>query len=169
MLEPPDSFYFAAASGWLELGNAAEAEAELSHLSAQCARDPDVLELKWLVHAEQANWPKALSAAQKLLEIAPSRPTGWLHRAYALRRLPDGSLQEAWEALLPAHQKFPKETLIPYNLSCYACQMGDRESARKWLRKAMRCGGVEHVRKMALCDQDLKPLWDEIRVMNVSD
>jgi len=165
VLAPPDTFCFSAAAGWLELGNVAEAEAELSQLSPQAALDPDVLELKWLVCAEQAKWQEGLKAAQKLMEVAPNRPTGWLHSAYALRRLPDGSLQEAWEALLPAHRKFPRESLIPYNLSCYACQMGDMEEARKWLRKAVDCDGIEAIRKIALADKDLEPLWDEIRKM----
>lgn len=166
MLEPPDTFFFSSAAGWLELGNPHEAEAELKQLSLAASQVPDVLELTWLVYAKLGRWQDGLKSAQKLLEVAPDRPSGWLHRAYAIRRLPDGSLQEAWEALLPAHRRFPGESLIPYNLSCYACQMGDLDTARKWLEKAVECDGLEPIRKLALADEDLMPLWEEIRGMS---
>jgi predicted Zn-dependent protease len=165
MLEPPDTHVLLAATGWLELGNAAEAEAELVQLSPEASQHPDVLELRWLVFAKQAKWGEGLQVAQKLMTVAPERPTGWLHRAYALRRLPNGSLQEAWKALLPAHRKFPRESLIPYNLSCYACQMGDLDEARQWLQLAVKCEGLDAIKKLALADEDLVPLWDEIQRM----
>lgn len=165
MLEPPDTHYVSAAAGWLGLGNPAEAEIELRQLSPSAAVNPDVLELRWLVCAEQTKWDAGLKVAQKLLEVAPERPTGWLHRAYALRRVPDGSLREAWEALLPAAQKFPGEMIIAYNLACYACQMCELSTAREWLARAIERGSLEEVRRMALADEDLIPLWEEIEKM----
>ena len=68
-----------------------------------------------------------------------------------------------WAALLPAFDKFPKEATIPFNLSCYACQLGQLEAARDWLARAVAINGKEKVMAMALNDSDLKPLWDEIR------
>ena len=120
-LEPPDTHYFLAAIGWLELGNVVEARAELAQLSAARQEHPDVLELRWSLAAEQKRWEEALEVARALLRRAPKRSSGWLHQAYALRRVPDGGVQKAWEALLPAFGKFPKEATIPFNLSCYAC------------------------------------------------
>ncbi len=57
-------------------------------------------------------------------------PAGWLHRAYALRRVANGGLPQAWDALLPAAEKFPGEPVIAYNLSCYACQMQQLDASR---------------------------------------
>ena len=162
-LEPPDTHYFLAAMGWLELGNAAEAQAELAQVSAAQQEHPDVLEVRWSLAAEQKCWEEALDIARALLRRAPKRSSGWLHQAYALRRVPDGSVQKAWEALLPASNKFPKEPTISFNLSCYACQIGQLETARGWLRRALAIGGKEKVIGMALNDSDLAPLWDEIR------
>ena len=77
--------------------------------------------------------------------------------------LPDGSLQKAWDALLPAFDKFPKEPTIPFNLACYACQLRQLEVARNWLKRAVAIGGEEKIKRMALSDPDLEPLWGEIQ------
>jgi predicted Zn-dependent protease len=162
-LEPPDTHYFLAAMGWLELGNVAEAQAELAQVSAAQQEHPDVLEVRWSLAAEQKCWEEALEIARALLRRAPKRSSGWLHQAYALRRVPNGSVEKAWEALLPASIKFPKELTIPFNLACYACQMGQLVAAREWLLRAVAIGGKEKVIGMALNDSDVAPLWDEIR------
>lgn len=162
-LEPPDTHYVLAAVGWLELGNPAEAKAELAQVSPAQQQHPDVLELRWTVLAEEKRWEEGLQVARALLRRAPERSSGWLHQAYALRRVPDGGLQKAWEALLPASGKFPKQAIIPFNLSCYACQLRQLEAARDWLQRAVKIGGKEKIKRMALSDPDLEPLWAEIR------
>ena len=162
-LEPPDTHYFFAAIGWLELGNLTVAQAELAQVSPAQQEHPDVLEVRWLFSAQQKDWKEGLQIAQALLRRAPKRSSGWLHQAYALRRVPDGGVQKAWEALLPASDKFPKEPTIPFNLSCYACQLQQLDTARDWLKRAVAVGGKEKIKQMALQDSDLEPLWDEIR------
>jgi tetratricopeptide (TPR) repeat protein len=162
-LELPDTHYLSAAIGWLELGNPAEAKAELDKVSPACQRHPDVLEVRWLLCAEQKDWLAALAAACAILQTAPERASGWLHQAYALRRVPEGGLEKAWDALLPASKKFPKEPVIAYNLACYACQMNRLTEARTWLKRALKIGGQEEIKAMALRDSDLEPLWEEIR------
>jgi len=164
-IEPPDSHRLLAASGWLDLGCAADALKELDGLSAKHLRHPDALELRWLIQAELKDWTAALETAVQLVETAPNRPAGWLHRAYALRRVPKGGLQLAWDCLLPAQGEFPKEPVIPYNLSCYACQMGRLDESRKWLKLALQEDKNDVIRTMALKDEDLRKLWDEIREM----
>jgi tetratricopeptide (TPR) repeat protein len=162
-LEPPDTHYFFAAIGWLELGNLTEAQAELAQVSPAQQEHPDVLEVRWLFSAQQKHWEEGLQIAQALLRRAPKRSSGWLHQAYALRRVPGGGVQKAWEALLPASDKFPKEPTIPFNLSCYACQLQQLDTARDWLKRAVAVGGKEKIKQMALQDSDLESLWDEIR------
>jgi tetratricopeptide (TPR) repeat protein len=161
-LEPPDNHHLSAATGWIELGNFGEAAAELARIRPAFARHPDVLEVWWAVHAHREDWVRGLEAACALVEAAPERAGGWLHQAYALRRVSADGLQAAWDALLPAAQRFPREPTIPYNLACYACQMNRLDAAREWFRRALRIGGKEPVKQMALADDDLKPLWEEI-------
>jgi Flp pilus assembly protein TadD len=162
-LEPPDTHYLMAAIGWCELGNLSEARAELTHISPAQQEHPDVLEVRWAIAAGQECWEEGLQVARALLRAAPKRPTGWLHRAYALRRVPNGSVQKACAALLPAFAKFPNEATISFNLSCYACQMGHLAAAREWLQRAIAIEGKEKIREQALNDSDLEPLWNEIR------
>lgn len=162
-IEPPDAHYLNAAVGWLELGNLAEARAELDRISPANQTHPDVLEVRWVLCAEEKDWPAALAAARAMLERAPKRATGWLHQAYALRRAPGGGVEQAWAALKPAFERFPKEPIIAFNLSCYACQMQRLPEARQWFRRALAIGDKEKLKQMALADADLEPLWDEIR------
>jgi tetratricopeptide (TPR) repeat protein len=162
-LEPPDTHHLSAAIGWMELGNLAEAEADLNRISAAHQCHPDVLEVRWIILAEGKRWEAALGTARVLLKMAPNRSSGWLHQAYALRRATKDGLKLAWDALLPAHKKFPRESTIPYNLSCYACQMNQLEEARGWFRRALLLGNREQIKQMALNDPDLLPLRDEIR------
>jgi len=100
--------------------------------------------------------------ARAELAAAPDGSSGWLHRAYALRRVSDGGLAQAWDALLPAAKKFPAEPIIAYNLSCYACQLQQLDIARHWLRRAVETSGKVDIKKMALTDPDLQALWPEI-------
>jgi hypothetical protein len=159
----PDSHYLLHAIGWLELGNPSEAKLELSHLKPELQSHPDVLELRWVISAEDKNWAEGLDVARALLKAAPDRPSGWLHQAYAVRRVPGGGLAQAWDALLPASEKFPEIEMIAYNLSCYACQMNQLDAARHWFEKASSLGDKAAIRERALQDPDLEPLWDEIK------
>ena len=163
LIEPPDLHYLTAAVGWIELGVLAEAEAELEKISAEQQSHPDVLEVRWMILAQARRWDRALAVARALLKGAPDRCSGWLHQAYSLRRVSRNGLQKAWNALLPAYDKFPDEPNIAYNLSCYACQMEQLEEARAWFKRALKIGHKQKIKQMALDDPDLQPLWGEIR------
>jgi tetratricopeptide (TPR) repeat protein len=162
-LEPPQSHFLSAAEGWLDLGDIAEARAELARISAQLQEHPEVLKVRWALCAEEKDWPAALDIAGRLVALAPESPFGWLHRAYALRRVPEGGLQTAWDFLLPVLELFPAVPTIPYNLACYACQLRQMDKARAFLRRACDTGNKKHIKEIALEDNDLQPLWEEIR------
>ena len=164
-LEPPDSHHLNAAIGWLGLGCADDARDELALISAANQNHPAVLEVRWTLCAHDKNWTAALKIAELELKAATDDASGWLHRAYALRRVNDGGLPQAWDALLPAADKFPQEPVIAYNLSCYACQMQQLDIARTWLRYALKAGKKDAIKKIALADDDLQPLWAEIEIL----
>lgn len=159
----PDQFYLSAASGWLDLGNAVEAEAELKQISLQNCLHPDVLQFKWELFAATNRWTEAADIARSFEQVAPERAEAWIKHAYALHELK--RTREAWETLHPVMPNFPQEHIIPYNLSCYACQMGDLPAALDLLKKAFRLGGKSKIRKMALSDPDLQPIKPVIEKM----
>jgi hypothetical protein len=162
-LEPPETHYLSAAVGWLGLGAPLEAEAELDRINPAHQQHPDVLEVRWLICAELDRWSEGLQVARRLIHAAPERVNGWLHQSYALRRVPDGTVQKAWDALLPVFEKFPKEPIVPYNLACYACQLGQVDAAKVWLGRAFALADKEPIKQQALADPDLEPLWDYIQ------
>ena len=160
-LEPPEHHHLSAATGWLELGNVAEARSELARLAPASQDHPDVLELRWRIHAEEKDWPAAVTVARKLIEVDPENPGGWINQSYGLHEL--RRTPEAWERLLAVADKFANVSTIPYNLACYACQMGNLPAARHWLAKAVQARGKAEVKQMALVDPDLQPLREEIK------
>lgn len=165
-LEHPDTHHLSAVLGWLGLGNPGEAYADLQRIRPWARRHPDVLEAAWLVYSRLGNWDLALATAEDLVRAAPDRPTGWIHRAYSIRRVEGGGLDRAWKALHPALEAFPKEPVIPYNLACYAAQMDRLEEAWEWLHRAMESAGdVQSIKLMALDDPDLVSL--RLRIENL--
>ena len=155
-----------AAEGWLALGAPHEARSELLSLPPSLLGHPVVLDHLWEVAAALKDWEEALRLAIKRLEAFPDDPAGWVHRSYALRRSKLGGLQQAWDALFPALGHFPKLSLIPYNIACYASQMGKLSEAWDWLNKAVEIDeDLASINSMALKDDDLRPLWDRIRAL----
>ena len=161
-LEPPDYHHVSCALGWLGLGCAADAREEIALVSPANKNHPHALEAQWLICAHGKKWDDALQIAEQEVKVAPDAAGGWLHRAYALRRVRDGGLVAAWSVLSEAAKNFPEESVIAYNLACYACQMKDLDRAREWFFRAVRLGGKVEIKHMALADDDLKPLWTEI-------
>ena len=161
-LEPPDNHFLNAAQGWLGLDCPEEARIELNAIAPEFQSHPAVLETRWALCIREQRWEDAREVAQFEIKSRPDDASGWLHNAYAVRRASDGGLIMAWGALLPAAEKFPQEPVIAFNLSCYACQLKQLETSRIWLKRALSIGNREEVKKMALADEDLKPLWPEI-------
>jgi predicted Zn-dependent protease len=155
-MSPADRRHFLAAQGWLELGDPLEADKELQRVTA--ASDPDVLEMRWELQARAKRWSACVDLGRSLIRSAPERAVSWIHCAYALHELK--RTREAWEVLLPAAQEFPADATIPYNLACYACQLGDLVAARDWLAQAFRLGNAKEIRAQASGDPDLAPLWE---------
>ena len=160
-LKPPNSFHLEAAQGWLGLGNWREARAELGNIPAELQSHPDVLQVRWAIHAAAKEWDSAAEVAEAFCKARPDSPFGFVHLAYALHEMK--RTQEAQNVLLPVVEKFRGEFIIRYNLACYACQLGDGEGAWQWLEKSMALTDPDEVKQMALNDPDLEPLRTQIK------
>lgn len=156
-----------AALGWLELGNPHEARAELGEISPENAHHPWVLEVCWQVARALADWESALSIAREQIQTLPTEPAGYIHQAYALRRLKGGGLEKAHHALLPAARLFPEDELVHYNLACYTAQLGRLDEAWHWLSRALNVSQDSlRITQMALNEDDLRPLWAKIKALH---
>jgi hypothetical protein len=69
--------------------------------------------------------------------------------------------QEAFSTLKPISERFPNDWLMPYNLACYACQLGNIGEARRLLELACERGDKNEIVRMVRIDPDLEPLWSE--------
>lgn len=164
-LPAPFHHVLTAVEGWLELGLPNEASSELDRIPAQLHNESGFLEARFAICAHRCDWDAAYDVAERRVQKCPDDAGGWIHRAYAARRRNGGGLAEAFALLRPAIERFPGEAIIPYNLACYCTQQAELNQAWQWLERAARVGGAELIRRMALSDADLCPLWPRIAAM----
>jgi len=158
----PDAHHVRAAAGWMELGDPDSAAEELRHIRPEFEHSPEVLAVQWHLQSHRKDWEAALRTATELVRIAPKDVDGWIHRSFALHEL--GRTREASDRLLEAEPLFPEHPILRYNLACYACRVGDLDTARGWVVEVRRLTSAEFLRDIALDDPDLVPLHEEIRL-----
>jgi predicted Zn-dependent protease len=159
-LPHPAGFHLKAAVGWLELGSSADARAELKAIGREHGDHPDVLEVWWQIYVDEKKWSAALGMAEKLVAAVPDRPESWIQQSFALHEM--ARTADAYERLVKVVDRFPETYVIPYNLACYQCQLGNRVAALNWLKRAVKVADPKTIRSMALDDPDLQPLRDEL-------
>ena len=161
LLPPKDRILLEASAGWLMLGNAREALIEFKQISPAGRKSPEALVILWDIQAQSKDWEAAIKTADRLIEQIENQPDGYIKRAFALHELK--RTKDAWDTLHPASVRFAENWLIPYNLACYASQLGRPAEALKWFRRALRSGNERELRDMALNDSDLEPIRPEIQ------
>jgi predicted Zn-dependent protease len=144
----------AHARGYLGLGMAADAAAELDQIPADAARETEVLALRAAVLQEQAKWPPLTEVARALVLRQPKEAGWWITWAYATRR--SCSLAAAEAILLEGERTHPLEPAIQFNLGCYACLRGDIIEARRRVDQAISLDNL--FREAAATDPDLAQL-----------
>ena len=157
-LQFPDRHHLRAATGWLELGNPSEANKELEKINSEARAFPDVLEVRWQIHAQTNKWEKCVEVASEITKSAPNAAFGWVHLSFALHEL--RRTQQAHENLIGVLEQFPDDWLMRYNLACYSCQLGNLEEATRWLAGAALKGNAKQIKRMAKDDPDLAPLFE---------
>ena len=102
-------------------------------IDAPLCSHPDVMEVRWGIYAKVTDWETCLHIAKAMVKLDSQRFTGWINRSFALHELK--RTQEACDQLHEGLYRFRDESLIWYNLACYACVLGDKARARKsWTR-----------------------------------
>jgi Flp pilus assembly protein TadD len=147
------------ADGFLDLRMADHARRELETIPPAFRDNLVLRRVAFRLAYDTQDWPQAAEQARELAEANPEDATPWIGWAYATRRL--AGIEEARRILTKARKRFPGVAVIPFNLACYACQQLDLDTARRLLEQAFALDAS--FRETALEDEDLKPLWDELR------
>jgi tetratricopeptide (TPR) repeat protein len=161
-----DQQYIRAAEGWIELGDHLSAFEELEKLGPRQRAHPYVFKLRWHIFNHAGKHEMAFTIAEGLTRLLPDDPEGFVWRSYSARRMPGGGVENALALLLDVIDDFPDEPLLPFNLACYHCQLGQQVEARSWLQIAFEVAernGVAKIWKLkALKERDLESLWGEM-------
>ncbi len=147
-----------AAEGYIELGLHSEARVELSHLPTESADRADVIELIVLCFMGEKRWAEGLALTQKLRELEPDEPGGYIHAAYCLHEL--GQTHEALDLLARGPAVLRTKPVYYYNVGCYLACLGQDEKALQLLEQSFEMDGSlrSHARK----DPDLDGLRQKL-------
>ena len=157
--DPENERLLVAAQGFLELGLPLEANNEIESMSAEVRHLPEVLEVRVGIYRKMEKWELMQTVAKSLALHDPDEAQFTIWWAYATRRA--DSLDAARLILVNAVERLPEVPIFLFNLACYEAQLGDIERAKKHLQHAIELRG--ELRRAALEDEDLKPLWDALQ------
>jgi Flp pilus assembly protein TadD len=147
-----------AAQGYLELGMATEALAELQSLPPEAGNDPDIEELRLHVLMQAKRWEEAVASSRHLLKLRSDSPSAHIQGAFALHEL--GRTCEARDFLMSGPETLREDPTYHYNVGCYEAVLGNPDAAMTSLRKSFALD--ESYRDFALRDPDLRLLHPEL-------
>jgi hypothetical protein len=121
----------------------------LEEIAPEDKNRTEVLGMRVQLYMAAKKWDMV---AGHLVKVEPENAGWWITLAYSARRIE--GIEKA-EAILLRAQAF--------NLACYASVAGRTEEAKERLRHAIQLD--KEIRKLAIEDNDLKPLWDWIATL----
>ena len=133
-----------------------EAALALEEIAPEDKIRSEVLGARVGIYMAAKKWDMAAAVASHLVKVDPQTTGWWISLAYALRRTEN--IEKAEAILLRAQAIHPKVAMIAFNLACYASVTSRLEEAKERLRHAIALD--KEIRRLALDDEDLRPLWD---------
>ena len=124
-----------AAVGYFELGMSQSALQELDQLPSGDQLEPEVLELRAVIHQHMGNWAEAGKAFEALCarrDADVEHFIGWGCCLYEL-----GTYEEARQSLLTAPKALQHNGLWNFHLACYEALLGHPEVARERVELAI--------------------------------
>ena len=153
----PDLLFLQWAEGWLDLGSAREADRQLEEISGEWRWHPDVLSLRWQIHAQEQNWSECLLLAVAWTQQLPDDPRAWIALARSLYH--KNRIPEAYQVMMGKASDFAGSWELLYDTARYACLLGKRKEAERFLVLAMGAGDAKAIWARALEDPDLERVW----------
>ena len=146
------------ADGYMDLKMWAQAQDELNKVSPDDVASIAYRHTRLRLAIENEDWPTSTDLVTSLQKAVPEEPAFWVQHAYVARRAE--SIHAARTILCDALGKFPQMAVIPFNLACYECQLGELQLAHEYLQAAFELD--PSFRDLALRDEDLEPLWGDL-------
>lgn len=146
------------ADGYMDLRMWEQAACELDRVDRKHHASFPFRHCRLRLAIEIKDWKESARLAKALHGQAPEEPETWIELAYVARRAE--GVDAARQILSRALTRFPKVAIIPFNLACYECQLGDMNQARRYLARAFKL--EPGYRRLAAEDRDLEPLWPEL-------
>ena len=143
------------ADGYLDISMSQQARETLQLIRKPYRNNLVYIELRLRLAVAEEDWDTALSIAKSLKDKNPENPGFWVQLAYVTRR--GLGIKPARTILEDAGSRFRRSAIIPYNLGCYECQLGNLDRAILYLLRAFELDSS--FQELALNDQDLEPLW----------
>ncbi|MDQ3623964.1 MAG: hypothetical protein M3463_16005 [Verrucomicrobiota bacterium] len=145
-----------AADGYLYLGMAEEALAELNEISPAKQQAPAVLlaRIRVLLHLRKYEQAEKLSRGGTAAH--PEEEEFTVQRAFALHKLQKSD--EAVEVISAAPEWIRRTGILHYNLACYEARLGDLAVARQCIDAAIQLNAA--IKRNARVDPDLQALWN---------
>ena len=143
-----------AAVGYFELGMMEAALQELDQLPSQDQLEPEVLELRSVIHQQNGQWFEAARAFEALCARKDADVEDFIGWGCCLYEL--GTYEEARQALLSAPETIQGNGLWNFHLACYEALVGHPETARERVQRALRLDPC--LRHMAEHNTYLAPL-----------
>jgi tetratricopeptide (TPR) repeat protein len=154
-----DLRHLRAAEGYAELGMYLEAEGEIHQISPAFQMTARVLALRLCIYAGQEKWEVMQLVAKQLAESNPHDMQWTIWWAYAAGRTQ--SIHAARSILIDALQIHPDNPGVHYSLGCYESRLQHFNLAKRHLARAIQLDS--RLKRIALTDEDLEPLWAEIK------
>ena len=145
-------------SGYLELGMLDDAAMVLEEIAPEDKTRSEVLGVRVAIYLAAEKWDMAAVVANHLVKVELENSGWWINLAYATRRCE--SIENAEAILLRARELHHDNAVIEFNLACYASVAGRFEEAKERLKRAIELD--RQLQKMAIGDEDLRPLWEGI-------
>jgi Flp pilus assembly protein TadD len=145
----------AGIESWVVLNDAARA---LEEIEPEDRTRQEVLSARLDLYMTAKKWDMAAAVASHLVKVEPEEAGRWVNLAYVRRRTE--SVERAEAILIRGRDLHHDNALIEFNLACYASVTGRFEEAKVRLRHAIETD--KEIRRLALDDEDLKPLWNWI-------
>ena len=118
----------------------------------------EVLGARIDIYLAAKKWDMAAAVANYLVKVEPENSGWWIKLANATRRCE--SIESAEAILLRARELHHDNAVIEFNLACYASVTSRFEEAKELLKRSV--GLDRQLQKLAIDDEDLRPLWDWI-------